>query len=352
MEILSVMNEIAVFLETTLEVEEARKILPKADYYPSAKKGDVIDAIRRKYKIIIIIDGAFSWSASIWHKEIIMALNKDILVYGCSSMGALRASELDDFGMIGYGKVYNMYKNKHIDGDDEVAISYNSKTEEKTIPMVNLRITVEYLNLAEKNKILKSCQDVFYANRTWSHLKKVVDISVFEKIYSNYLDVKKNDAISLLNKIENHNILLPDKRKIYGAGYTYFSKLMLEERYGLMFIEFASSVSVDISFSSSLINRASKIAQLVDVPVSSENINLLCRLVYLADNCGFKISEDYIEDNIYKFREEKKLISGESFYNWLEEKGLSTCDLMALFCDFFLIKKVYESNFEFDNYLK
>ena len=51
-----------------------------------------------------------------------MQLIKDIEVFGASSMGALRASELDTLGMTGIGYCYEQYATGTIDSDDEVAV--------------------------------------------------------------------------------------------------------------------------------------------------------------------------------------------------------------------------------------
>ena len=55
---------------------------------------------------ILIVDGEFGQSLSVWHKEILHALHRGIRVVGASSMGALRAAELDRFGMEGVGEIY------------------------------------------------------------------------------------------------------------------------------------------------------------------------------------------------------------------------------------------------------
>jgi hypothetical protein len=44
--------------------------------------------------------------AAVGHREIISALKAGVCVVGGSSMGALRASELDSYGMIGVGRIY------------------------------------------------------------------------------------------------------------------------------------------------------------------------------------------------------------------------------------------------------
>ena len=50
---------------------------------------------------------------------------------GGASMGALRASELDDFGMIGVGRVYQDYRMGIIESDDDVAVVINPETFEQ-----------------------------------------------------------------------------------------------------------------------------------------------------------------------------------------------------------------------------
>ena len=44
------------------------------------------------------------------HREILAAVRKGVRVVGASSMGALRAAEMDTLGMTGIGEVYRMYK--------------------------------------------------------------------------------------------------------------------------------------------------------------------------------------------------------------------------------------------------
>src|SRR5262249_50769338 len=68
---------------------------------PPAARGDIHRAALRKPRAIGLIDGYFHGVASVWHKEILWAMSQGIHVFGSSSMGALRASELHAFGMHG-----------------------------------------------------------------------------------------------------------------------------------------------------------------------------------------------------------------------------------------------------------
>src|SRR3989338_1860747 len=95
-----------VYLGPTLSLQEAQQILPDAYYLPPIRCGDILHALRWKPPTILIIDGYFEKTAAVWHKEILAALGQGVQVYGASSMGALRAAELNTFGMIGIGAIY------------------------------------------------------------------------------------------------------------------------------------------------------------------------------------------------------------------------------------------------------
>lgn len=185
------MHETVVFLETSLTYQEAIHLLPHAMYLPSIKKGDVLKAIKAGYKRIVIIDGNFSWVPSVWHKEILTALDYGIEVWGAASMGALRAAELDSFGMRGHGRIYEMYKNEEVDGDDEVAIAYSKFNNVQTIPLINIRLTLERLNSINNETVLNSIRSIFYAERTWVKIARHVSEDLYHLIKSNYIDAKK-----------------------------------------------------------------------------------------------------------------------------------------------------------------
>jgi hypothetical protein len=101
--------DIVVFLGPSLPVDEARRILP-ACYLGPARCGDVLRARRLQPRVMAVIDGLFGTTPAVWHKEILVALDDGIAMYGASSMGALRAAELERFGMIGVGRIFEAYR--------------------------------------------------------------------------------------------------------------------------------------------------------------------------------------------------------------------------------------------------
>jgi hypothetical protein len=117
------MTQVVVFLGPTLAVDEARAVLD-AEYLPPVAHGDVLRATLGRPRAIAIVDGVFERVPAVWHKEILFALSEGIHVYGAASMGALRAAELDRFGMRGVGEIYRAYADGSLEDDDEVAVAH------------------------------------------------------------------------------------------------------------------------------------------------------------------------------------------------------------------------------------
>jgi hypothetical protein len=123
------MTPAIIFLGPTLPAKMAQETLD-CIVLPPARQGDVYRAVRDRAPVAIgLIDGAFLGVRSVWHREILWALSRDVAVFGAASMGALRAAELDAFGMRGIGRVYEAYRlgcwpefDPPFEDDDEVAV--------------------------------------------------------------------------------------------------------------------------------------------------------------------------------------------------------------------------------------
>jgi hypothetical protein len=150
-----------VFLGPTVTVQDAAELLD-ADYLPPARQGDVYRAVRdRRPAAIGLLDGEFKQAPAVWHREILWALTRGVQVFGAASMGALRAVELEVFGMRGVGRIFESYRDGSWPGfdspfedEDEVAVIH-APAEANFIPlsdaMVDLRDT---LLVAEANGVL------------------------------------------------------------------------------------------------------------------------------------------------------------------------------------------------------
>lgn len=113
---------ILVFLGPTLRLAEAEAVLD-ATYLQPAAQGDILLAAHAfRPRAMVLIDGQFEDRPAVRHKEILWAMAQGIVMIGAASMGALRAAELDPFGMIGVGLIYRWYRRWRLAPDDAVAV--------------------------------------------------------------------------------------------------------------------------------------------------------------------------------------------------------------------------------------
>ncbi len=207
-----------VYTGTSISHSDARMILD-AEYRPPVKRHDIRRLMKSPPEIIGIIDGVFFDSAAVAHREIIEALKSGITVVGGGSMGALRASELEPYGMIGVGKIYEMYKSGSLESDDEVAVTFDAEMlEPLSIPLVNVRMTVErardmgILTKEQASAVVDTTRKIFYPERNyWNILNECVKNRVIadsekerllEFFRKHEVDVKRQDAVLVLEKIK------------------------------------------------------------------------------------------------------------------------------------------------------
>jgi hypothetical protein len=95
---------------------------------------------------IVLLDGVFDQDIAVWHREILYALDKGVIVIGGASMGALRATELDEFGMVGVGKIYEQFASGREKRDDFVAITHGC-AEAKFKPLTISRADIYFWTL-------------------------------------------------------------------------------------------------------------------------------------------------------------------------------------------------------------
>jgi len=208
-------KSVIVFIGPSLSREEASKILD-ADYRFPVQRGDISAILNKNPRIIGIIDGVFHQQPAVSHREILDALKKGVTVIGGASMGALRASELDDFGMIGIGHVYNQYKKCLSESDDDVAVAINPITMEQ---LSDSLVSMEYnfkkaldkglISEEEFKKLLETAKSIFYPKRTYALILNMVQIhpakiAVIENfLIEESIDIKRHDAIDVLEYIKN-----------------------------------------------------------------------------------------------------------------------------------------------------
>ena len=210
-----------VFLGPTLSVQEAQQVLPNAHYCRPAQCGDIVSLFRLPTAParIALIDGVFEVTASVWHKEILYAMQQGAAVYGASSMGALRAAEMAVLGMIGVGAVFQDYLHGRLIDDDEVAVLHATREGDyrvMTDAMVNIRATVAtaqdagVLDEALAAVLIARAKESFYQERVLRLIAMAVRREENAVALDRFLewldaggvvDAKKADALALLNAL-------------------------------------------------------------------------------------------------------------------------------------------------------
>ncbi len=209
-------REVVVFLGPTLERDRAMAELD-ADYRPPVRLGDVVRAVHGGAAVIGIVDGLFDGTPPVWHKEILHALSVGVAVYGASSMGALRAAELEAFGMRGVGAIFASFRDGELEDDDEVAVVHGVGPSYRPLceAMVNLRhglseaVAATILDEGQRAALIERSKARHYCERSWRSLfadartllgeAKAGELETF--VESTRPNLKRDDALALLRTI-------------------------------------------------------------------------------------------------------------------------------------------------------
>ncbi len=197
-----------VFLGPTLPIS---RVPDSIDVCGPAVLGSIYKASQAGYKRIGIVDGLFGNVPSVWHKEILFAMSKGASVYGAASLGALRAAELHQYGMVGVGRIYRMFRSGLLTDDDEVAVvhcpaelGYSALSES----LVNIRFTLNrmrnagVISMDMQTAACSHFKSLYFADRSLSGLleyltKQRISGDVEKMVQKYYVDVKADDVIQL-----------------------------------------------------------------------------------------------------------------------------------------------------------
>ena len=209
------MHDVIIYLGPSLPVPEAEKIL-SAEYRPPVRRVDLLDVIRIRPRVIGIIDGVFFEDAAVGHREVMSVIKAGITVVGASSMGALRAAELEPFGMIGIGEVFRMYRDGIIESDDEVALMCDPHTNMAfSEALVNIRVTIQhgvdtgFFTADEADAICSAGKALWYPDRSWPRILNACPIEserrdqIREWVRLHRIDQKQEDARAALTYIRD-----------------------------------------------------------------------------------------------------------------------------------------------------
>ena len=215
-----------IFLGPSLSHEKAKGIFPGADYRPPAKKGDLLRlAADPDIRMVGLVDGVFLQDYPPTPIEVYQLARKDgVLLAGAASIGALRAVELEKFGMVGIGRVFELYKSGRIDADDEVAVTFapEGNYQLQSEAMVDIRYN---LYLAHKKGAIgrqakvalrRVAKGIYFPHRNYADIMQETkkrypelgsDIDSFRNyISSNKKSLKEMDAILLVKYFKERSL--------------------------------------------------------------------------------------------------------------------------------------------------
>lgn len=201
-----------------------------ATWLPPAKHGDVYRAVTLlRPSAIGIVDGYFQWVPSVWHKEILWAMQQGVHVFGAASMGALRAAELAPFGMRGVGRIFEAYRtgvlapdaSEPFEDDDEVAMVHGPAESgyiAVSEAMVNIRCTFANAERAgviardTRLRIVAIAKALYFPGRSYGHVLEIARaqglpadqlIALEAWLPAACVNQKREDAVAMLEAMRN-----------------------------------------------------------------------------------------------------------------------------------------------------
>ncbi|WP_437587684.1 TfuA-like protein [Sorangium sp. So ce1000] len=339
-----------IFLGPSLPLHEAREILD-AIYLPPAQQTDLLTAtVNHRPDVIGLIDGVFQQTLSVWHKEILYALDQGIRVYGASSMGALRAAETDAFGMIGVGEIYRQYASGEIIDDDEVALAHAEADQgyrKVSEPMVNMRATFAaaeragLLDGGQRSRLEAIAKQLYFAERSFpAVLRAAADDgfapalveSVSRFVKTNYVDQKKQDAMALLRTVKE----LPATQRKPEKAFSFSRSTFFETLYNRDRRVEQDDVALPLE-------TIGNYVALNDPEFDALNFAAMNRIVVFAfaQILGLEATEKEIDAELARFRRQRALGDDESLSSWLAQNHLSDEELRQLMAQLVCCRRLH-----------
>jgi len=334
---------VCVFTGPTLSPEEGRTVLD-ALYLPPVSQGDVYRVAQRRPIAIGIIDGYFEQVPAVWHKEILWAMSRGIHVFGSASMGALRAAELEAFGMVCVGEVFEDYRAAVLEDDDEVAVVHASPGMGYRVlseAMVNIRSTLEAAEVAgivsssTHAALVRCAKGLFYPERSYPLL---LERAAAEGLPARELDAlrawlpggqinrKREDALAMLRLMRDELTARPQPKQVtYSLEFTD----MCHEAWTL-----AGELHLDAGAGAQAIALDALLDELrLDAGAWTQaRQGALARFLALdaAQRQRAAVSPEAVKETTEMFRRQRDLLHPSDVERWATEQHLGPADFARL----------------------
>jgi len=173
--------------------------------------GDLERAVAAGAISVGIIDGHYQQTGAVWHKEILHAIASGTAVYGAASMGALRAAECEDFGMIPIGDIAARYCTGALFDDADVALT-NGPAELGFPPLTEALVDVvataihlrskRLVTAADAERIVTAARTIFFADRTIEAIFEHLAPELLSLYRTHRVSLKTTDALALIETLK------------------------------------------------------------------------------------------------------------------------------------------------------
>lgn len=166
---------------------------------------------------LCLIDGYFDHRPAVRHKELLLLLAKGWRIFGAASIGALRAAEMESFGMIGAGAIFAAFARGSLAGDDEVALIHAGPDRDWrpiSIPLVDVRATLcaarraGIVGRSDARALLGAAARIHYVDRQWREVCGALADAERRRAFETWLESgavsqKRADALACLEAATN-----------------------------------------------------------------------------------------------------------------------------------------------------
>ena len=336
------MSRTIVFLGPTLSVADARRELD-AVYLPPVSQGDVYKAARQRPRAIAIIDGYFERMPAVWHKEVLWAMSQGIHVFGASSMGALRAAELEPFGMVGVGEVFEAFLAGTLTDDDEVAVAHGPAENGYRLlseAMVNIRATLAaardqgVVSSEVHDRLIGLAKDLFYPERSYPRLLQLAAEDpgtaaacqpLKRWLATGQVDQKRLDALALLRHLRAWLETDPSSKEV---RYPFHHTTFWEE---LRLQHLDASLDAEPGVETRLPDAVSEELRLRGEPYLRDVESAFSRFLAgeLAARLGLKVGRAEVAAAEEALRHRHGLEAEEALQAWLQEQQVGSREELA-----------------------
>ncbi|MEO8544511.1 MAG: TfuA-like protein [Burkholderiaceae bacterium] len=188
---------------------------PALRIFPPVRRGDIEALISSGARpaVIVICDGIFQSVPAVSHAELCLALDAQWKVWGVSSIGAIRAFELRNEGMHGFGHVYAMLCHDSDFADDEMCHLHFPETPYFPVsePLVNLRHALASLGpklgVSDRAvaRTIEGLREMWFGDRTLEKMKEMMVVNA---------GVEPTKAAAILNWLVRNRVKTADLRKL------------------------------------------------------------------------------------------------------------------------------------------